>query len=1275
MKKNAGIFGAVAVVLAILGMSSLPRNPSGGGAQSTTESAKKSKTPVTPNPSAPSSACKEIQRRLRPLVIDTAGRVTGDPQPTNGKDQSRWAPPASCYSDPKYASNQRLNVGNVAFVIATAPNPISTHLALQFDRALEIIQQAAQDNDYSYESSWLPWNEVKNYTHLSDQLSAEDAEEDQEKQPGVLVFRNPPSEILATGGEGGLVVFVVSESPTGGINRQEFINSLAWIQQLEQLPADREIKLLGPTFSGTLPSLYEAMHIPKSGPFGGSLNFTVFSGGVSSEPMYSWFKKQVHDEKLGTFKTANEGDALQIDRFCQYVHEQGYDTSRVAFLSEDETAFGGASEERSEIKNAKKAEAKFQDTHRICSGASTYLYYPRDIAELRSAYEQQSIFNSSKQASGANNVATTLRGDLSEPANSEHDTVRSYGGQLTPLAQESVLLDITDVLKAKKIQFVVVRSSNSLDQIFLGQFFRRSIPETRIVMDGADLMFRRGAEGASLRGVMMLSTYPLLTWQQDWTSSSNPPLSWLESWISSAPPRAGESYRIFGQDSAEDLYIAARELFPDQSAADKALPVPIANYAAPAWARKPNGGDADSRPATWLTVIGHRQFWPVAVLNSNTLKCGSTDSIVPKDSGINSNTLECISTDSILPNYSELKDPRIAVFGDPKPMGQLPIDFGVVVFLCLAWSVLHLLWCTRGSISPVPWQFRLAYFAPVPRCQHAVLIGFGSVVVASLAVIIAGTSGLVYWALSDWNEIVAVFVLATFALAFVACWENYNLPPMTDGVFTPALALKWRWGAAIGSTVSLAIFMAIELLLLLNLKDSNRMPTFWRSVHLLSGVSPMLPQLFLLAGMYCWFWFSLRGLSLFGNDRSLLPKEVSLESANGKRIMPMFSREQAGTPTEDSAMPIGRSYLKLVGMIFPMVVVSSTILLNGRPWLRTLGERSFGMFMFFWITICITLVLADTAQAWSTWRRLRVLLNHIDLLPLRRTLNALHGMTWRSVWAMSGDVLAERYRLISRQLEALRHLRNRVGKWVPKNSYEEKAKADLETRIDAFQPGENPDETNKMQQFIKWYESRLTDEPVTTVAPLCEVQEELASIAGLVLGTVVLPSWLTEYESLIIDRAANTNKEEESHTGPGIYKDIPDQVLAGEEFFVLPYLGFIQNILGRIRTIILGSLCLFVATTLAVSSYPFDPLPVLGGIFLAVFAITGTTIVVIYAGMHRDAILSYITDTSPGELGGEFWQQVFTFGIGPLIGLLTTLFPSITDFVVSWLQPSSQVIK
>jgi hypothetical protein len=107
----------------------------------------------------------------------------------------------------------------------------------------------------------------------------------------------------------------------------------------------------------------------------------------------------------------------------------------------------------------------------------------------------------------------------------------------------------------------------------------------------------------------------------------------------------------------------------------------------------------------------------------------------------------------------------------------------------------------------------------------------------------------------------------------------------------------------------------------------------------------------------------------------------------------------------------------------------------------------------------------------------------------------------------------------------------------------------------------------------------------------------------------------------------------------------------------------------------LGSLWLFVGTTLAVSSYPFDPLNVLGGIFLAVFVAFGGGTVLVYSQMHRDATLSHITNTEPGALGWDFWGRLLAFGVGPLVGLLTTLFPSITDFVFSWLEPSAQAVK
>ena len=696
MKQTTGVITALAVVLAIFGVSSLPKSPTGGAGSTQTESGTKaSKGRPSTESSGPYGPCVRIQKRLQPFVAETP--------------QERWKLPDFCYPDSKVPNDPEVKATGLEFVIATVPNPTFTHLPLLFDRMIEIMQQAAQDNQYSYDSSWLPWSEGKEYTRLADQLAANDSQSFQESQPGILVFRNPPNPKPEDSPyKGGLAVFIVSELPTGGVNQGQFDNALAWIERLGGLSPEKGLKILGPTFSGSLPSLDRSLHLSRLRTFattGGKIR--VSSGSVTAESYYKWFREKLESEQLGTFETAMEGDFVLVDRFCHYVHSQRYRTDRVAFLSEDETAFGNEISEP-DIKSQGRSPAlkrSGDSTQGLCtySGDPTYLYYPRDIASLRSAYEQQSVFKNGKQSSNSNTDVTTLRGDLSEPESSEHDTVRTYSGQLAPLAQESVLIAITDVLKEKKIEFVVLRSTNSLDQIFLSQFLRRSFPDVRIVLAGADLLFRRGSEGSSLRGVMALSTYPLLNRQQDWNSDEH---------------SGGEGYRIFGQDLAEGLYVAARGLFPGQGA------VPIANYAPPAFAFG-GGNKDDDLPATWLTVIGRRQFWPVAVLNSNTLNGSKAISI-----------LQPFSEDCGKPN---------ANYGGANPMEQLPIEFWILLIVCVFWSLLHELWCLNGSVSPRPEPFRLAYFAPIPRWQHPALVGFGTLLVAGGAIVVAASSGLLEW--------------------------------------------------------------------------------------------------------------------------------------------------------------------------------------------------------------------------------------------------------------------------------------------------------------------------------------------------------------------------------------------------------------------------------------------------------------------------------------------------------------------------------------------------
>ena len=334
----------------------------------------------------------------------------------------------------------------------------------------------------------------------------------------------------------------------------------------------------------------------------------------------------------------------------------------------------------------------------------------------------------------------------------------------------------------------------------------------------------------------------------------------------------------------------------------------------------------------------------------------------------------------------------------------------------------------------------------------------------------------------------------------------------------------------------------------------------------------------------------------------------------------------------------------------------------------------------------------------------------------------MKGISWGSVWKISGDPLEERYRVLSREFESLRHLRNTLQERRP--SYRDVA--DWGARSKALQRVDEclaegrkfaewymglSDKSGglKCVGFFRWLSSRrlfqslgadrlfhrlsprseasgilvsvgflpwlsrriFKNKPPDNIGPMKRFQQEVAKTAGLVMTRILLPEWQKETESLLFDKSRVQAQK------PGAAEDRPftpstemaDHVRTAEEFFVLPYLGFVQNTIGRMRTIVFGMLMIFVAMTLAISSYPFEPLAVLGGVFLGLFVLVGGILISVYAGMNPDATLSYVTDTKPGELGLHFWAQLATFGITPLFALITTLFPSLSDFLASWGQP------
>jgi hypothetical protein len=130
-----------------------------------------------------------------------------------------------------------------------------------------------------------------------------------------------------------------------------------------------------------------------------------------------------------------------------------------------------------------------------------------------------------------------------------------------------------------------------------------------------------------------------------------------------------------------------------------------------------------------------------------------------------------------------------------------------------------------------------------------------------------------------------------------------------------------------------------------------------------------------------------------------------------------------------------------------------------------------------------------------------------------------------------------------------------------------------------------------------------------------------------------------------------------------------------EHFLCLFYLGVILVPLRRLQTLILALAGVFVFVLLSYSSYPFESRESFHAMLICIFFGISAVVGVVYGQMFSNPLLSRITNTTPGELGLDFWIRLGSFVFIPLLSLLSVQFPEINSFLFSWLQPAMQSIK
>ena len=1179
--------------------------------------------------------------------------------------------PDTCYESSKAPANSGLGQQfEPEFIIATFPDPVHTHFALFFDRFVEALQQGLQDEGYQYDSSWLPWEtEETSFALLEDQEKADDRKEKREDQPGILLFRDGDKPYQHP-----VIVFIVGEEPTRGIHRPQFQNAVKWIKKLRPNDDSLEsVAMLGPSFSGSFPSLAESITNANGlTKLNRGAGVRIYSGSASSG------KDGQNFADLGGvhFRSFVQDDETILSRFCQYLQRTNMidSPSRFAILSEDETAYGNSgSEINTDTRNPTKESRNALAT---CPEA-TKIYFPRDISTLRAAYQNQSMFTSGSAQPNADNIQRkSLPTEIADSSTQQHDTVRTYAGNQTPLSQEGQLLGIVDVLRSHRTESILIRASNTLDSIFLANFLRRDYPEARVVILNSDLLFQRGQDAMALSGAMTLSTYPLFSWAREW---------------SAAPSHGVHSHRVFSENSTEGTYIASRLLVQSLDMAKGRVPAlrcyftdkdperpnifvpplacepapghesgpyaPMPDYAPPYWAQTKSDTDQSSlsrKPATWLSVITRNGTWPLAVLNEHaTVTAAEVSDGAPK-------TTASKESDESTEHRRWPDTPRST-------------KIWLVVLCCLA--LFHASCCHFASFTAKP-AFR-AHFATADW-RHTGLVLSGSYVIALMALVTGWGCGV--FAAGDTLPIdvwpirtVVIFVCLVAGFAIVS---NIIVTGKLNGDGTHT-----KVESIVKLIVSLPLFCfaiwAFFAFFVYPLEDklslASRMFAYWRSMNLTSGVSPIVPFLSLSMGLYLWFWYALHGLALFGPDRPHLPPIETLkiefeDKKKEKRTLElgMFSDEKAGKPIEESALPLAKGNRILISALF-VIIFLLAYALTGKIPLRSLGASRYAYIVCIALNFYFCLIVTEGWQIWRTWSGARNLLVFLDRLALRRTISSLRGFSWGSVWRMSGNVLDVRYKLLSRQLESVNHLRRSFSEFKLPQSPEESS-----AYVNIFDCIESVNRSHEAGiDFGEWYSSHYNDPNAADLRKFEIFQTQIAETTGVLLTKLLVPTTRVEEHSLIQGNPGE-NHDQESQ-GPRPSKN--ELIRNAEELVCLTYLGYAQNLLGRIRTIVLGGIWLFIAATIAASSYPFDPRPLLSGVLLFLFAGFGSVVVFTYADMHRDTTLSHLTNTEPGKLGSEFWLKMIGFGAAPLLGLITQVFPEWSGFLFSWLQPGLSSLK
>jgi hypothetical protein len=1135
--------------------------------------------------------------------------------------------------EPKELANYELS-----FLIATVPDPIDSSLGYMFDRNAAAIQRAAEAAGYLLDRFDLPWADKEDQEkrrdidvadHMLDRLRKPAADKKDEEKLKGRRHQREAATILFRGYDNNkdpklLLLFLVGETPTGGIHKTALKSAMEQVAAIcgwGRKPHCDEFRMNAPTFSGSSDSLIEAFQRWRerkdlsSGPH----RFQLISGSataISSE-------KKTYLKKLGASYLATViEDEYSLKMFLNYLRSTaGASCREIAILTESGTGYG-----RQETLCPDKKEPMLT------------LTYPFHVSQLRSTAEKTRPAGKESATAPPSLRPQNLRLSLEE-GNEPKDLVPPFSSFDT-FSVELVLSNILSTISRERIRYLGIFSTDIRDQIFLARKIREVAPNVVLFTFSAELIYLHTDVNLDFQGMLVVSTYPLFNRNQLWTY----------------PFKGVESRLQFASDTAQGVYNATLLLLhtPDK----------MVEYGRPFdCGRDPK---APRTPPVWLTAVGHSDLWPIKLLDQiDPEKCPDNAQQASSSPGLRDHTQQL-----------GLIETRPGLY----PKSLVPVLLSLILVCALPYVGMLLEFCpylplkgkVRGLKQRTNWRMMKllgdAIFFKYRQLRLLYLMAFSLALLTATFIIVRVLLRILVCRLSprscdfeivlkpdatlDVNKPLSVLILILIlglptifvALQYIKpfIFSGRSLKDRVEDIFSllsvvfPPL-LVFVLAAWYGREIS-------------SLATSAQLFVYFRMLNLESGLSPLLPLLFVGGGGLLWLLCCLRRMHFLEELHHLNP-QFGQGSLGDVAILETRLKKLLGCSL--FALPWSPLVLVFVGIPCFLLFIG----IGGDRWfslglpsvggLIRAGEEKYFYWFFGWAFIFVYLAFALTFLRFLIlWRETRKLLHRLSchpILPAYRSLPKKFLQTPR-INLSSISQTAPALEFSVEQAGQLTSLANHLFSFastVGTLSYR------VASHLKDLNRLARQAERRRTWAFVaeargKWRKGII----------FRNSSERALSKMSLLVAQALEPQW--------------------GSTAIALSKDEKSWLVMAEHFLAGRVVVFLRHIFFH-----LGNLVYFVTVglllmLLAVNSYPFQPREPILWFNWAVILTSVVLTTIVFVQINRDKIVSLLTGTTPGQINWnqEFVVRVILYGLVPILALLGAQFPEGLRNIVSWLSIS-----